>query len=221
MTCNWLSGQSTSLALSSLVPTYATSFPSASYASIVVNASYIGGHVRQFGNLSFSHIFDAGHLVPMYQPETAFTVFTRVIKGVDVSMGRNVDLSTYATEGVEDSSVRRNEAGGGEAAVCWIRDVEGTCSETERIGIDRDEGDVRNGVWNMDYNDGVGDGEVTKPSKGAKSETEKATSTVPLTGVYVATGMPVVTSTKAKSGAVHVEWRVAGALLAAGLVGFG
>jgi hypothetical protein len=78
--------------------------------------------------------------------------------------------------------VRRNEAGGGEAAVCWIRDVEGTCSETERIGIDRDEGDVRNGVWNMDYNDGVGDGEVTKPSKGAKRETEKVTSTVPLYG---------------------------------------
>jgi hypothetical protein len=172
--------------------------------------------VRQFGNLSFSHIFDAGHLVPMYQPETAFTVFTRVIKGVDVSMGRNVDLSTYVTEGVEDSSVRRNEAGGGEAAVCWIRDVQGTCSETERMGIEKGEGDVRNGVWNTDH-----DVEDVKPSKSAKSEMEKATSTVPLTGVYVATGMPVVTSTKAKSGAVCMEWGVAGALLAAGLVGFG
>jgi hypothetical protein len=154
----------------------------------------------------------------MYQPETAFTVFTRVIKGVDISIGRNVDLSMYATEGVEDSSVRRNEAGAGEAGVCWIRDVEGTCSEMERIGIEKGEGDVRNGVWNMDHNDVVGGGEAVKPSKSAKSETEKATSTVPLAGVYVATGMPVITTTKAKSGDVRVGWGVAGALLAAGLV---
>jgi hypothetical protein len=157
----------------------------------------------------------------MYQPETAFTVFTRVIRGVDVSMGRAVDLGTYKTEGIVDSSGHRIEAGVGEEAVCWIRDVEGTCSEAERRVVERGEGDVRNGVWKM-HHDGVGgDGPVVRSSKRAKSDIEKATSTIPLTGVYVATGFPVLTSAKAKSDAARVRWEITGALLAAGLVVLG
>jgi carboxypeptidase C (cathepsin A) len=221
--CNWLSGQSTSLALSALLPPYATSFTAASYASIVVNTSYVGGHVRQFGNLSFSRIFNAGHLVPMYQPETAFTVFTRVIKGVDISMGKTVDLATYGTEGVSNSSVYRNEVGDDEGAegVCWIRDVEGTCTPDERRGIEKGDGDVRNGIWKMEHDGGGRDGSSAKPSKTAqKTQTVAATSSVPLTGVYVATGTPVV-SAKAKSDAVRIgsaAWRGAGTLLLTSLL---
>jgi hypothetical protein len=223
--CNWLSGQSNSLALSALLPAYATSFPAASYASIVVNTSYVGGHVRQFGNLSFSRIFDAGHLVPMYQPETAFTVFTRVIKGVDVSMGKTVDLSTFGTEGVSDSSVYRNEVDGVEReGICWIRDVEGTCTADERRGIENGDGDVRNGVWKMIHNNGGEDGATVKPSKTTqKTHTAGVTSSVPLTGVYVATGMPVV-SAKANSDAVCIGsavWSVACILLLTSLLVLG
>lgn len=36
-------------------------FQDAGYAEIQTNATYVGGLVRQHGNLSFSRVFDAGH----------------------------------------------------------------------------------------------------------------------------------------------------------------
>lgn len=36
-------------------------FHDAKYAEIQTNESYTGGLVRQFGNLSFSRVYDAGH----------------------------------------------------------------------------------------------------------------------------------------------------------------
>jgi carboxypeptidase C (cathepsin A) len=53
--CNWLGGEAISLALGS------SDFHKAGYANIETNASYVGGLVRQYGNLSFSRIFQAGH----------------------------------------------------------------------------------------------------------------------------------------------------------------
>jgi hypothetical protein len=102
-------------------------FPAAGYAYIVVHDSYIGSHVRQYGNISFSRIFDAGHTVPFYQPETAFRVFTRIIQGDDISMGYNVNLSTYRTEGIPDSMVHKNKIPQIPASVCWTRDLS-TCT---------------------------------------------------------------------------------------------
>ncbi|KAI4264676.1 MAG: hypothetical protein L6R35_007288, partial [Caloplaca aegaea] len=78
--CNWLGGEAVSFSIATQSPAYAP-FYSAGYADIVVNSSYVGGAVRQYGNLSFSRIYNAGHLIPAYQPETAFTVFTRIIMG--------------------------------------------------------------------------------------------------------------------------------------------
>jgi hypothetical protein len=204
-----------SLALSQLLPPYNITFPAAGYASIVVNSSYIGGHVRQFGNLSFSRIFDAGHLVPSYQPETAFTVFTRIIRGVDLSMGHNVDSSTFSTVGVSDSSVYRNQVPEEQVkSTCWISDVKGTCTEDERTAIDRGEGDVSHGVWTLNTNPGNQEAPLLAQSSriAEKSgETMTMTSTVPLTGVYVATGTPAITSTaKAKSEAARVGCGFAG-----------
>jgi len=55
----------------------ATSFADAGYAPVIVNDTYIGGQVRQYGNLSFTRVYEAGHEVPAYQPETAYRIFTR------------------------------------------------------------------------------------------------------------------------------------------------
>ncbi|KAK1017804.1 hypothetical protein LTR33_019427, partial [Friedmanniomyces endolithicus] len=92
--CNWYGGEAVSFAIASqlnnypsetsaislnapvstLLPSpYAKAFPAAGYADIVVNSSYIGGAVRQYGNLSFSRIYASGHFVPYFQPETAYT----------------------------------------------------------------------------------------------------------------------------------------------------
>jgi hypothetical protein len=53
-----MGGEQVSLAIQS---SSATSFSAAGYANISTNATYVGGVVRQYGNLSFSRVFDAGH----------------------------------------------------------------------------------------------------------------------------------------------------------------
>jgi Serine carboxypeptidase len=57
-TCNWLGGERTSLAINS---TISQGFREAGYAKIWTNSTNIGAMVRQFGNLSFSRVFDAGY----------------------------------------------------------------------------------------------------------------------------------------------------------------
>jgi carboxypeptidase C (cathepsin A) len=58
--CNWYGGELLSLAIPYA---NATSFASAGYADVVVNDTYIGGQVRQYGNLSFTRVYEAGHEV--------------------------------------------------------------------------------------------------------------------------------------------------------------
>ena len=195
--CNWHSGQNASLELAQLVPSYRTAFPAAGYADIVVNDTYIGGHVRQYGNLSFSRIFDAGHLVPFYQPETAFTVFTRVFQGDDVATGRNVNLSSHATEGIPDSAVHRNTISSPRNEGCWIRDVPGSCTPEEQKAIQRGEGVVKNGVWSPGpAKTVVSEKPDVETGNGGKIQgVVTSTTTVQLTGVFTATGAPMVKTT--------------------------
>lgn len=56
--CNWLGGEAISLAIESKL---SSNFKQAGYAEIETNASYVGGLVRQYGNLSFARVFQAGH----------------------------------------------------------------------------------------------------------------------------------------------------------------
>ena len=143
---NWYGGQNVSLELAGLVPGYDTAFPASGYANIVVNDSYIGGVVRQYGNLSFSRIYDAGHQLPHYQPETTFAVFSRIIQGRDISKGREVDLSTFKTKG-PSASLHKNVVPPEPESVCWIREAAATCTEKERAAIREGEGMVKAGIW--------------------------------------------------------------------------
>ncbi|ODA84133.1 hypothetical protein RJ55_02651 [Drechmeria coniospora] len=86
--CNWFGGEAVSLSIAQQAEgDYSIKFPAAGYEPIRVNKTYIGGEVRQFGNLSFSRIYQAGHAIPSYQPETAFQVFSRILTGKSVSTG--------------------------------------------------------------------------------------------------------------------------------------
>ncbi|KAF2452565.1 Alpha/Beta hydrolase protein [Lineolata rhizophorae] len=153
--CNWRGGEAVSLALAQYDESpYRTGFPSAGYADIIVNSSYVGGAVRQFGNLSFSRIYNSGHFVPAYQPETAFTVFTRVIQGTDISTGEPADLDVFATEGPANATYANDDDSSADDdddedanRVCWLRDIQGTCGEEARVSISGGNGVVRNGVW--------------------------------------------------------------------------
>ena len=208
--CNWLGGEAISFAVAAQSPS-TSSFYSAGYAEIVVNNSYIGGVVRQYGNFSFSRIYDSGHLIPAYQPETAFTVFTRVIMGTDISTGETVDLSSYATTGPANATYQ-NTAPSQFAPKCWIRSIETTCTDQQKLMIKNDQGVVINGVL---YNE-AGDWERPASSISGKAgmpgtipSTMTASSAAPtgkpmsptttsdaLTGVYVATATPTISPTK-------------------------
>ncbi|KAK3327682.1 carboxypeptidase S1 [Cercophora scortea] len=82
---NWFGGEAISLAIP-----YGRkqAFAAAGYTDIKTNGMYVGGKVRQYDRFSFSRVFEAGHEVPYYQPETAFRIFARTILGLDVATGR-------------------------------------------------------------------------------------------------------------------------------------
>lgn len=108
--CNWIGGEALSLAINY---TGSEGFASAGYAPINANDSYVGGYVRQYGNLSFSRVFEAGHEIPSYQPETAYRIFTRALFNKDISTGEEdtyaEDGTAYQSEGPPDTWAFKNE----------------------------------------------------------------------------------------------------------------
>lgn len=220
--CNWLGGEAISFALAgSLQPQYGPWY-NAGYAPIVVNSSYIGGVVREFGNLSFSRVYDSGHLVPAYQPETAFTIFTRIIQGVDVGLGEPVDLSNFGTVG-DANATETNSAPPMANPTCFIRAVNTTCDTDKKNKLANDAGVIINGVLYDNASDWTapaaslstaagkpGTAPVSMMSsapplnstKGSGSSA-KPTSSLP-TGVYVATSTPTMSATRKSEATARV-----------------
>lgn len=225
--CNWYGGQAVSLAVANALPNYPTlsldspastspaaaapkpyssGFPGAGYAEIVVNQSYVGGAVRQYGNLSFSRIYDAGHLVPYYQPETAFTVFTRVIQGTEISTGDIIDLSTFGSAGPQNSTFT-NTAPKAPKSTCWVRAWNMSCSAEDTDAMQSGKGIVANGIYYQDDESvslpsssvtaGVpGQPMTTSHVTSVSSDASDQSSTMGLTGVYTATATPSPSSSK-------------------------
>ncbi|GME47819.1 alpha beta-hydrolase [Neofusicoccum parvum] len=208
--CNWLGGEAVSLQLASSVPAYASTFTAAGYADIIVNSSYVGGAVRQFSNLSFSRIYDAGHMVPAYQPETAFTLFTRIIEGTDLGTGEPLeDINTFYTNGEQNATHTNDGSSSSASPTCWVRKIADSCTSDQQEGIKAGKGVVLGGVWYEDDDDydppasSVIAGRPGTPlpsasvtasvvtSKGSTGGVES--STVAPTGVYVATATPTST----------------------------
>ena len=221
--CNWLGGQAVSFSIAAGTPGY-ESFFSAGYAQIVVNDSYVGGVVRQYGNLSFSRIYDAGHLIPAYQPETAFTVFTRVIMGSDISLGEPADLSTYTSNGTANAT-ETAEAPDQLSPTCWVRNIDSTCSEDQKVNLRQGQGVIINGILYSASSDWKapessismmagfpGNGPLsTIPTEAPVSTATKTgggvtTTTIPLTGVFTATSTPSPSKQSAASGRKGVRF---------------
>ncbi|KAL9036980.1 MAG: hypothetical protein Q9214_005896, partial [Letrouitia sp. 1 TL-2023] len=210
--CNWLGGEAVSFSIAAQSSAY-DPFYTAGYADIVVNQTYVGGTVRQYGNLSFSRIYDAGHLTPAYQPETAFTVFTRVIMGADLSLGEPIDLRVFKSSGDANAS-HTNETPDSVEPTCWIRNIANTCSDEQKEAIKNGEGHVINGVlydqpsdWNppassvsveAGYPGTVPPAMTASPIQPTNlNEAPSKTADIP-TGVYVASATPS-TSQKGES----------------------
>ncbi|EDN07998.1 hypothetical protein HCAG_04508 [Histoplasma mississippiense (nom. inval.)] len=82
--CNWMGGEAVSLAIDYVD---SENFRAAGYADIRVNDTFNVGQVRQYGNLSFSRVHQAGHQVPSYHPEGSLMIFNRVLFNKDIAKG--------------------------------------------------------------------------------------------------------------------------------------
>ena len=206
--CNWYGGEAISFAVaaalpeyppatyaepgSSAPPSYAAGFPAAGYADIVVNKTYVGGAVRQYGNLSFSRIYNAGHFVPYFQPETAFTVFTRVIDGSDISLGDEINLSDFGSNGTANATYTTS-ASYSPTPTCWVRAWNQSCSEDDTSVMLDGSGVVVNGIFfqkKKETTSGLPSSSVVAGVPGNPISSIKSAHSSALTGVYTATGTP-------------------------------
>lgn len=224
--CNWLGGEAASFAIAGAAGPSYSSWYSAGYAPIVTNDSYIGGTVRDFGNLSFSRIYGAGHLVPAYQPETAFTVFSRIIAGTGISLGLPINRTSFSTTG-DANATHTNSAPSMADPTCHIRAMNSTCDRDQKNMVANRAGVIINGVLYSSSSDWQSPeasistiaGQPTVPpssymtsapqpstststASSRASRTTSSTMTIP-TGVYTATGVPTSTSTSAASASLR------------------
>lgn len=136
--CNWYGGEAVSLALNH------TGFAEAGYTDLVVNSTYIGGQTRQAGNLSFTRVYEAGHEVPAYQPETAYELFYRALANKDIATGKIDYLSqaNFSTTGTKDTLHIRNVDPGAPAPTCYVLSP-GSCTSDQWEQVESGKGLIK------------------------------------------------------------------------------
>lgn len=145
--CTWNGVENVSLTVE--YPS-APQFRAAGYAELKTNNSYVGGVVRQYDGFSFSRIFEAGHQVSAFQPETVNAVFERVMFGRDVATGKeDVDGKSgpeslagrigrnkhYATKGPASSWGYKNVLPDPPLPACNIWAIAPSCTEGQTLAI--------------------------------------------------------------------------------------
>ncbi|OAL72421.1 hypothetical protein A7D00_3420 [Trichophyton violaceum] len=182
--CNWMGGQATAFSIAASSSSYLSGFNAAGYAPLLINDTYVGGMTRQFGNLSFTRIYDAGHLISAYQPETLFTLFSRIVQGsVDLSTGQKVDISTFSTQG-DANTTATNSSPPMAKPTCYLRRVKDTCSQEQTEKLARGDGVIVNGIWYESESD------WKMPSPTSRDGEGGAAWTGSVVQVYVATSTP-------------------------------
>ncbi|KAK4935376.1 hypothetical protein LTR10_023554 [Elasticomyces elasticus] len=81
--CNWFGGQAVSLAAQW---PHAAEFAASGYTPFVVDGVEYG-ETREYGNFSFTRVYESGHEIPYYQPIAALGLFSRAINGLDIATG--------------------------------------------------------------------------------------------------------------------------------------
>lgn len=113
-------------------------FQAAGYESIFTNSSYDGGLVRQSGNLSFSRIFQSGHGVAGYQPETMYHVFERAMSKRNIATGK-VDLSekpVYSSNGPHNVRNVTNEVPEPDLSKCYVIHAPISCTDEQLVALE-------------------------------------------------------------------------------------
>ncbi|KAK3640763.1 hypothetical protein LTR56_004466 [Elasticomyces elasticus] len=128
--CNWVQGENSSLK----IPWSSQhEFKAAGYTPLVVSPVHSGGLTRQYGNLSFTRVYQSGHLVPSYQPEAAYLIFMRALLGKDIATG-TVDAADYASTGPSDTWWMRNDVLPSPPNECYVLNT-GTCTDEQQEWI--------------------------------------------------------------------------------------
>jgi carboxypeptidase C (cathepsin A) len=134
--CNWIGGEASSLK----IPwSHQDKFEEAGYTPLVMSPVHSGGLTRQYGNLSFTRVYQAGHEVPAYQPEASYEIFMRALNGRDIATGRidlrkaGTDGQQYSTKGPRDTWWKMNDVLPAPPGECYIFDM-GRCTK-EEIGL--------------------------------------------------------------------------------------
>ncbi|KAI9853762.1 MAG: hypothetical protein M1824_000912 [Vezdaea acicularis] len=115
--CNWIGGEAASLAVNY---SGTAQFAAAGYADMVTNSTYNGGLTRQYGNFSFTRVFESGHEIPAYQPETAYRIFTRALFGMDIATGNTSLTDNYTTTGPSDTFAIKNDVPPFPQPTCYV-----------------------------------------------------------------------------------------------------
>lgn len=98
--CNWFGGEAVSLAVNH---TDKAAFNAAGYTPFYVDGVEYG-EVREYGNFSFTRIYEAGHEVPYYQPAASLEHFRRVLDHVVIADGSSVITDNYSTNGTSKAT---------------------------------------------------------------------------------------------------------------------
>lgn len=197
--CNWIGGEEVSLSVNY---TDAEKFRSAGYTDLHTNSSYVGGQVRQYGNFSFTRVYQAGHEVPAYQPETAHEIFYRALFNLDLATGNisTVKNDTYSTEGPSSTWDIKDDPPDSPKPTCYILDLESTCTAHQAesvkngsalirdyIVVDANTKDLFNSTTTANDSGSSGSSGSSSSSKSAAGRLEFAASSV-LVSVALAMG---------------------------------
>jgi carboxypeptidase C (cathepsin A) len=131
--CPWIGAEQLSMEANW---TGAAAYREAGYEEIRVNSSYIGGVAKQHGLLSFSRVFQAGHDVAWYQPETSFQIFNRAIFGHDIPTGRknlsrNRHAAKWSTKGPLSAWGWKEQLPASPPVECYMYDIATTCTANQ------------------------------------------------------------------------------------------
>ncbi|PWY88196.1 lysosomal protective protein precursor [Aspergillus heteromorphus CBS 117.55] len=120
--CNWVGGEKASLAIPY---SRISDFAEAGYTPLQTSEG-VDGMTRQFGNYSFTRVYQSGHEVPAYQPVAAYEIFMRATFNKDIATGL-VDVSDdFQTPGPSDTWHIKNVPPVVPAQKCYVLDP-GTC----------------------------------------------------------------------------------------------
>lgn len=103
--CCWTGGEAASFAIPY---SRADDFAKAGYATLRT-ADGESGMTRQFGNFSFTRVYQAGHQLPAYQPAAAYDIFMRAIFNRDIATGQVPVTDELATKGPKDTWHYKND----------------------------------------------------------------------------------------------------------------